>query len=291
MNKYTKNQHVVPRAYLRYFANQNKKGYYVNVIDKNKTELFKSNIFNVASHRYFYEVEGMPDNYWEKEYNKIESKITIVFNNIITASNLLCDKSIVLNDVFKDELCEILISQVLRTKNAREYFDKIGKDLSFNMISEIEKNLNNVLSEEHLKVLEKYKDNDDFVHQVELERFNNKRFMLKCARYLRDKVWVIYKNTNKHNPFVTSDNPVIFYNYLNRNIGFGYNGLSKSETTIFYPLTRNLLLALYPPHLLFNGITKIANKIVHINEDSFVTKINNLQYNNCYRQVYFTFEN
>lgn len=49
--------------------------------------------------------------------------------------------------------------------------------------------------------------------------------------------------------------------------------------------------ALYPPHLLFNGITKIANKIVHINEDSFVTKINNLQYNNCYRQVYFTFEN
>ena len=48
MSKDTKNQHVVPRAYLRYFANQNKKGYYVNVIDKNKTEPFKSNIFNVA---------------------------------------------------------------------------------------------------------------------------------------------------------------------------------------------------------------------------------------------------
>ena len=71
----------------------------------------------------------------------------------------------------------MLISQVLRTMNALEYFDKIGKNLSFNMISEIEKNLKNVLNEEHLKVLEKYKDNDDFVHQVELERFNNKRFM------------------------------------------------------------------------------------------------------------------
>ena len=291
MSKDTKNQHVVPRAYLRYFANQNKKGYYVNVIDKKNKEPFRSNIFNVASHRYFYEVEGMPDNYWEKEYNKIENKIKIVFNNIITFSNLLCDRSTVLNDVLKDELCEILISQVLRAKNAREYFDKIGKDLSFNMISEIEKKLNNVLSEEHLKVLEKYKDNDDFVHQVELERFNNKRFMLKCARYLKDKVWVIYKNTNMHNPFVSSDNPVIFYNYLNRNIGFGYNGLSRNETIIFYPLTRNLLLALYPSHLLFNGITTIANKIIYINDYSFVTKINNLQYHNCYRQVYFTFKN
>ena len=69
----------------------------------------------------------MPDNYWEKEYNKIESKITLIFNNIITASNLLCDKSTVLNDFFKDVLCEMLISQVLRTMNAREYFDKIGE--------------------------------------------------------------------------------------------------------------------------------------------------------------------
>lgn len=291
MSKDTKNQHVVPRAYLRFFASKRKKEYYIDVFDKKLNKQFNDIIFNVSSQRYFYEVESLPDNYWEKEYNKIESKITLIFNNIITASNLLCDKSTVLNDFFKDVLCEMLISQVLRTMNAREYFDKIGKNLSFNMISEIEKNLNNVLNEEHLKVLEKYKDNDDFVHQVELERFNNKRFMLKCARYLKDKVWVIYKNTNKHNPFVSSDNPVIFYNYLNRNIGFGYNGLSKSETIIFYPLTRNLLLALYPSHLLFNGITTIANKIIHIHEDSFVTKINNLQYHNCYRQVYFIFEN
>ena len=68
MSKDTKNQHIVPRAYLRYFANQNKKGYYVNVIDKNRVEPFKSNIFNVASHRYFYEVEGLPDNYWKNFY-------------------------------------------------------------------------------------------------------------------------------------------------------------------------------------------------------------------------------
>ena len=82
----------------------------------------------------------------------------------------------------------------------------------------------------------KKKVKNNYVYQVELERF-----MLKCARYLKDKVWVIYKNYNKHNPFASSDNPVIFYNYLNRNIGFGYNGLSRNETIIFYPLTRRFI--------------------------------------------------
>ena len=49
MSKDTKNQHVVPRAYLRFFASKRKKEYYIDVFDKKLNKQFNDIIFNVSS--------------------------------------------------------------------------------------------------------------------------------------------------------------------------------------------------------------------------------------------------
>ena len=92
---------------------------------------------------------------------------------------------------------------------------------------------------------------------------------------------------SKTYPFITSDNPIIFYNYLSGEKGFGYNGLARHGTIIIYPLTKELLLVLYPNHLLFNGIKYISDKLIFLNDELFIKKINDLQYTQCYRQIYY----
>ena len=285
---YARNQHFVPKAYLRFFAHKKKEEYYINVFDKLIPKDFKTNIDNIASHNYFYEVSSTSKNYWENNFNSIESSLPIVFNNLIVASKILPNKNKIINNYIKNNLCNIIHTQLLRTRSARLYFDKLGEDITYNMISDIEILLEEFLTPEHTDILNKYKKNLDFIHSVELDKFNDKKFIKKCQIYLKEKTWVLYKNMiSKKSPFITSDNPIIFYNYLSGEKGFGYNGIARRETIIIYPLTKELLLVLYPNHLLLNGIKYISDKLIFLNDELFIKKINNLQYTQCYRQIYY----
>ncbi len=285
---YTRNQHFVPRAYLRFFSYKKKNEYYVKVFDKKINKSFESNINNIASFNNFYEVYDHYKNHWENYYSHIESILPIIFNNLIISSNLLPNESKIINEDIKNNLCAIIHMQLLRTRNARLYFDELGKNVTNNMIDKTEEVLNRLLTEEHLITLNKYRNNLDFIRSVELDKFNEDKFIKKCQIYLKNKVWIVYKNLNsKEHPFVTCDNPIIYYNYITGRTGFGHNGIARSETIIMYPLNRELLLVLYPEHLLFGGIKKLSNELVFLNDIPFVIRINKLHYLQSYRQVYY----
>lgn len=284
---YTKNQHFVPRAYLRFFSYKKKHAHYIKVFDKKINKVFESNINNIASFNNFYEVADNSKNYWEKHYNSIESILPNTFNNLIVTARLLPDQSKIVNEYIKSNLCDIIHTQLLRTRSARLYFDELGNNIINNMLNQTEMALEGLLTAEHINVLNKYRGNLDFIHSIELDKFNDEKFVKMCQAYLKNRVWIVYKNINsKNHPFITSDNPIVYYNYITRKTGFGNNGLARRETIIIYPLNKELLLVLYPNHLLFGGIKLLSDKLVYLNDISYVMKINKLQYIQSYRQIY-----
>lgn len=74
MSKDTKNQHVVPRAYLRFFASKRKKEYYIDVFDKKLNKQFNDIIFNVSSQRYFYELKVCQIIIGKRKITKLKTK-------------------------------------------------------------------------------------------------------------------------------------------------------------------------------------------------------------------------
>lgn len=292
-NNIVKNQHYVPKAYLRFFSRKSKEDYYIAVIDKNKDKLFMTNIENVASGKYFYEVNSKPDNYWEEYYCKnIESSLPKIFNNIISSATISQNNSTILNKELKNALSKIIFSQISRTRKAKKFYDEIGNNIKTQIINEIYNEFDNILSKEHKKVLEKIRNDNDLIRDIELDSINSNQTLTKGTYYLMNRIWVIYKNLNyKKCPFITSDHPVVYYNFLNHKTDLKNNGIALDSTIIEYPINRELLLVLYPRQMYFGGLEKFENKIIHIKEDSFVLKADRLQYEQCYNQAYFTFYN
>lgn len=287
-----KNQHYVPKAYLRFFSRKSKDDCYIAVMDKNKDKPFMTNIENIASCKYFYEVNSKPENYWEKFYSKnIESSLPRIFNNIISASTISQNNATILNTMLKKEMSKIIFSQISRTRKAREFYDEIGNDIKTQFINGVYKEFNNILSKQHKEVLEKIRNDSDLVRDVQLDTINSDRLLTKSTYYLMDRIWIIYKNLNyKQCPFITSDHPVVYYNFLNNKTNLQSNGIALDSTIIQYPINRELLLVLYPRKMYFGGLQKFDNKIVFIDEDAFVLKMDKLQYEQCYKQAYFTFD-
>jgi len=287
-----KNQHYVQKAYLRFFSRKSKDDYYIAVMDKNKDKPFMANIENIASCKYFYEVNSKPENYWEEFYCKnIESSLPKIFNNIISASTISQNNATILNTLLKKEMSQIIFSQIGRTRKAREFYDEIGNDIKTQIINGIYKECDNILSQQHKEILEAIRNDTDLIHDMELDAINSSSLLKKGTYYLMNRTWVIYKNLNyKKCPFITSDHPVAYYNFLNFKTDLKFNGIGLDSTIIQYPINRELLLVLYPREMYFGGLQKFDNKIVFINKDEFVLKADKLQYEQCYRQAYFTID-
>ena len=94
----------------------------------------------------------------------------------------------------------------------------------------------------------------------------------------------------KQCPFIISAYLIVYYNFLNNKTDLQSNGIALDCTIIQYPINRELLLVLYPRKMYFGELQKFDNKIVFIREDAFVLKVDKLQYEQCYKQTYFTFD-
>lgn len=288
MKKNTRKEHIVPQAHIRYFSYKNKNTDKVIVIDKNKKKSYPSSVDNVACQRDFYEIDNKETNYWEKWYGKIEQNIPIIYNSIIINSKFAVNKDEIINNYLKKELSLIIISQLLRTEVSKNHFIKMGFDITKKIIDDIEKKLKGMLSDEHIGVLNSYKKNEDFIYSMALDHCNSKRFIRRTTNILMDKVWIIHKNLNYEKvPFVSSDNPVILYNFYTKELGFEYNGLIKEETIIYYPINKELLVAIYPN---FKGLIKYKDTIDFLDDNNFVMNFNKSNYDQCERQVFCSFD-
>lgn len=288
MNKYnTKNQHFVPRTYLRFFSSPKKEKYHINVFDKVTGKHFNANIENIASQTYFYEIKGKEKNYWENYYNGIETIIPIVFKGIISASNLSEDKSKVINNYYKNEMCKIIHSQLLRTNSSRIYFDELGKNIVNEVLDTVLLYNKELLTSEHIAIIENYRNNLDFIHEVALDNFNSTKLQNKTKVHLKNRTWILYKNINyKDHPFITSDNPVFYVNADNKEVGFGVNGIGRKDTIIGLSISPEFLLVLYPKYSWYIFIQELSDNLIYLDDIEFVERINDYQLKQCDKQIY-----
>lgn len=147
-----KNQHKVPKCYLKKFTIDNiSEGIWL--FDKNLIKKSQTNIRDVATSRYFYDIpegylgEGGDQQAIEKILSTIECEysqyLTKLINNL-SATFMLANRKIqikyYLTDIFKAKMSFFLALQLARTEEFRRMFDDVNigilEKLSNEMLAE-----------------------------------------------------------------------------------------------------------------------------------------------------------
>ena len=118
MNK-VKRQHYVPEFYLRRFTND---GEHIFVYDKVNNKIFNTNVSNVASEGYFYDIDwhgelsDLDPQLIEKELSRIESLFSSNIDEIIREVDERKDFSAIDLNI----LGNFIVIQWLRTRSFRD---------------------------------------------------------------------------------------------------------------------------------------------------------------------------
>lgn len=275
-----KRNHFVSRGYLRFFCNEEEK---IIVYDKKDENVYTTTVGNICVKKNIYNcIENNQEISWEDFYTEIDRNIPKTINKI----KQNCEISVIekpLQENIKQELALIMVIQMLRTPerifSQTDLYDKILKDFRTDLNNE-----DVIDKEEKLKILEKY-SSKEYYKGIALRGMNIPEKLIKYVNILLDRTWVIYKNGTK-NKFITSDNPLILYNFINGNIGMK-NGIGRLDTIIIYPITPEYLIELVPKQFLLGRFfEEYNNKYIFVKEEDFINKMNKLQIDNAIRQVY-----
>ena len=255
-----KNQHYVPKFYLRNFSSNGKSLNIFNI--SNRKIIIGDSIKNQCSDDYFYGKDGIIEN----TFQNIESVSCELLKKIITEQYVPKLKS------QEHTILQLFIVTLYsRTKfkydELNEIINKIGKS-TLEMYPDVDKDL---LS----KVVVKY----DYPLQFPLL---NAFSSYHLAQDLKINLLINRSNTS----FITSDHPVVYYNKLAENIrNYGTVGLASKGLLIFLPLSPEVLLLLYDA-----SIYKIGNKkdlVNYLDKKEDVENINLLQWLSSYDNIYF----
>ncbi|MFU1859872.1 DUF4238 domain-containing protein [Sphingobacterium sp. NGMCC 1.201703] len=262
-----KNQHYLPKFYLKYFSiKKNEKEIGVYNINNKKT-IRHAPLKNQASKKFYYGKDGKIEDY----FSKIEGDFAKVLKNI--------QQTHTLPKRYSDD----------RSKYADDYstlllFVSCTFSRNPTVIEGITKMIN--------KSFELLFSPDDYekyeIPEMEKEEslhLNLKNLFDLCRLMLDLEVKLILNNTQM--PFIASDFPIALYNsYLERmKWPFGKTGFGAKGLQIFIPISPTLLICIFDPQIYKVG-TRKANKIILSNEKD-VIQFNALQYLNCIQNLYF----
>lgn len=260
MNK-VKNQHFVPRFYLRNFANRRNQIY---VFDKTTSISFKTAIENIAQHKYFYDIEEL-DNLTghqtvEKILSKIEHQASISLNKLIDHISNNTIKLFSRSDRFV--IAQYIYIQLFRTNESRIITDQISKEFSRQL--------------SHLS----FDDNFIEANQLNHETFDSKLFQAENILTANDstrvsellgRTWIFWVNCTKHH-FYTSDHPC-----------FAFTD-KKGTYEVFLSLSPNIAISLVNSRI--PEIQTLHNKVINIDDVKIMTNYNSLIVHHSNRHVF-----
>lgn len=294
--------HFVPRVYLKYFAKRkNKKDYIIYCLNKGQQEAYPANTKDVAMEYHYNRVKSgellppVPEEdelFYERRFKElIEDKWDSIVNKFTATVTL--SKQKVLSREIKLLLGEIIIIQLLRSPQVRNLSYKRGGDRCKKVINEMEPVIRGIGHPELLKKFTKAKSrfhySNDFAKSAHLAAATDENRIKHMTELLVDnRFWFVYKNTNyKSFPFITSDNPVVFYNPISQKYGIGPNGIEYQNTIIMFPLTPKYLIITFhnnsPLGVLNSGV---GDEFIDV-DDSIVYNMNIHQVNQCSEKVFF----
>lgn len=249
MGDKTNKQHFVPQSHLRFFSykviNEDK----LTVFDKTKAKgyFFSDTVDNLACKRKMYEITNVEDNKWEIFFRKYENNLPYIYNALIINCKFSFNNDRVLGEYLVKKLSDIIIVQLLRTRKAKDYFYEKGVEISKDVINESKKIFGDKISDMQWSSINDTANDINFIYGIALEHLLSDNFIKKASHILMDKVWIVHKNLNyKLYPLVTSDNPVILFNFLNNHVGLGMNGIARKDVVIYYAINPELVIGIYP---------------------------------------------
>lgn len=260
-----KNQHYIPKFYLRNFSyegNKNQIGVF-NVFNNKYVQQAK--LKTQGSKKFFYGVDGEI----EDNLANIEDKLALVIRDLIY--NEAPPK--------KDSIEHVELLSFVALTDARNpvpieamknHFLEMGRKLKeLDASVEIDKFVPKLTHEEHVK-LSLSKTGTIIQHITDLD------FKL-----------LINKTSN---PFITSDFPIVKYNQFleQKKWKHSKSGYALVGLKIFIPLSSKLTIVFFD-----SSIYKIGNKrdkIVEVIEKEDVNQLNILQFVNCFSTVFFNEE-
>lgn len=183
-----KNQHVVPRSYLKNFANSKGKVYTYNFCSKLYEE---KDIKDVCSHRYTYEEsKSKIDNHLEIEISKLEDEYLPYIHLILKK---IQEGTLVRGDVNHEILFKFMFLQYIRTDSGRILCERAKDGLN---------PLDHHMNIDEIKEKDKfrYKFNKEFKIKGSLKQELNIQYLIhRCT---------VRIGVTKNQKFLTSDNPV-----------------------------------------------------------------------------------
>lgn len=283
--------HHVPQTYLKNFSFRKKDQFEIYTLDKISGNVFKANINNVAVEKDFYTVKELDDNYaWEKFYAEtIEPEMGVIIPDIIKVSEscLINDKVKVLNNEQKSILSRIIVCQLLRGKNCREFGHEIFKEKSSLILADAKNKFMGKGNKKVDAILENFQFTEDMFKSVVMQSILSLEETERIARVLFNHCWVIYRIIG-NKEFVTSDNPVMFMDSQTLNVTPFHNGASDNKTVIFYPISPKLLITLYSYNMFFEMLNSYDGNLLFIRDKDkhFIDNVNKKQIEQCNRQAF-----
>ena len=301
-----KNQHYVPRRYLKNFAELTKKKgiYRLNVFDKVTSKArYNQNIENIASERYFYDV-----NFEELIEEAIQEGIDIPRDKLdeiksVDVQSMEKILSETEESVFFNPIGKIITSYIMSNPNNLEniiaiidsdrpmiaYYLAIQfvrtKEFKTQLIQLTEKGTE-LIAKKQLKD----KVSNDFIENLEINVKENMKSLLHneymldtellggIAKSFLSHIWFVAVSRDRL--FWTSDTPIVRYGYLEK-MGFESEGIE-----IIFPITSELALVMHEASYFLDEFEKHL-KFVRVSK-SFVEHCNALQVVQSYRNVFTT---
>lgn len=308
-----KNQHYVPQFYLKKFAVND----YIYVFDKTlgtQLSMKGTNIKNIASERYFYDlpIDLLPKElqdkvdiqFVEKSLSKIEADFHQTLNNIISRYTLPISESIQsLTAISEDEKLDLsmfLAIQDTRTrdfrnstleaeeKGVRELINRFGKkakpliekEFEYFKVGKVGKKKKGKERKFELVIDEQRRKQitqyEHIKHLIDLD------YIRELAKILTRHIWLIGVNRSSI-PLYTSDNPLVRKSWKREHF-FSNTGFASEGIEIAFPITPKLLLILCERG--FHSYAEIfEQKYVDLQTEN-VKYYNSLQVFNSNRQIY-----
>ncbi len=266
-NTESKNQHYVPKFYLRHFSvNANEKE--IRLFNL-RSEKFvpTASLKHQASSNFYYGKDGRI----ESQLSKLEGLQAQAVRELITT----LDRPKYFSPRHA-ELLNFAISTDLRNPVRKQIYEQMTDGMLKKLLS----------------IDPRIKDEPGFAKAIEMVEIVPNDSAIHSLTHIQSVVEItldlhIKLLLNKTNvPFITSDNPVIRYNQFletkttsNSTTGYGLQGLQ-----MFVPVNENIILHFYDEQIYYVGDRRKRNVLV--DKASDVDQLNLLQAVNCFSNIY-----
>lgn len=272
-----KNQHYVPRFYLRQFENEKAQCW---AFHKDTEKVFPASVENIASENYFYDDDKLDqitgvNQFVENFLGELETSFSPYFKSLL--SDIDQWKITKINQEIREKLSEFIVFQILRTKENRESIYQGINQFQEQLAKSgwLPQDMVEAMRADDIKIRAKK-------NQIEQLVFNTE-FKKDLMDILKGHIWIMFKNLGPI-PYYTSDHPVVKRPHINRPHR-GDSGYRSKGIEIAMPLSASHLLVMFERSF-FNELEYRENSILIHRDPEDIESYNSMQVSQSFRGIY-----